>query len=189
MMIISMAERSGSHILAKATSGRFALRRLLEVAEIEPGGTTPMILNFAGVEVATASFLRECILGFRDAVRMRSSKFYPVIGNANDTVSEELNYLLTNKNDAMLACSVTGNRQISDLHLLGEIDPKHRQTFDLVVRLRETDASTLMRDHSDEDSITRTAWNNRLATLSAMGLIIEVRHGRSKRYMPVLQEP
>lgn len=188
MTRLQITKLSGSDVLARSTSGRTTLRRLLEATEAEPSDPTPVFLDFSGVAVATSSFLRESVLGYRDSARMRRSNFYPVISNANETVEEELAYLLVGRSEAMLACALSGRRKITDLHLIGKLDPKYRQTFDLVMRLGETDAGTLMRDYGDDETVTRTAWNNRLATLSGMGLVIEVNYGRAKRYTPVLQE-
>jgi hypothetical protein len=188
MKKILMAELAGSNVLAKATAGRTALRKLLEVTEVEPDEPAPAVLDFKGIDAATSSFLRECVLGYRDGTRARRSNFYPVISNADEGVEEELNYLLSGRNEAMLACDLSSRNKVTRLHLLGELDPKHRQTFDLVMRIGETDAGTLMRDYGGDEAVTRTAWNNRLAALSGMGLVIEVSHGRAKRYTPVLQE-
>ena len=188
MKKISLAELTGSNVLAKAAAGRTALRKLLEVTEAEPNGPAPAFLDFTGIDAATSSFLRECVLGFRDATRMRRSHFYPVISNPDEGVEDELNYLLGGRGQAMLACDLSRKNKVTRLHLLGELDPKHRQTFDLVMRYGETDAGSLMRDYGEDQAVTRTAWNNRLATLSSMGLVIEVSHGRAKRYTPVLQE-
>ena len=183
-----MAELTGSNVLAKAAAGRVSLRRLLEVTEAEPRAPAPAFLDFTGVDAATSSFLRECVLGFRDAARIRRSNFYPVISNADEGVEEELNYLLGGRSEAMLACNLSRSNKVTRLHLLGELDPRYRQTFDLVMRLGETGAGSLMRDYGEDEAVTRTAWNNRLATLSGMGLIVEVSYGRAKRYTPVVQE-
>lgn len=183
-----MGELAGSNVLAKATAGRTSLRKLLEVTEVEPSEPAPVFLDFTGVDAATSSFLRECVLGYRDGTRTRRSNFYPVISNADEGVEEELNYLLCGRNEAMLACNLSIRNKVTRLHLIGELDPKHRQTFELVMRLRETDAGTLMRDYGEDEAVTRTAWNNRLAALSGMRLVIEVSHGRAKRYTPVLRE-
>jgi hypothetical protein len=88
----------------------------------------------------------------------------------------------------MLACKLAEGGKVAKLHLVGELDPKHRQTFDLVMQLDGTDAGTLMREYGEAEAVTRTAWNNRLAALASMGLVVESSHGRAKRYMPVLQE-
>jgi hypothetical protein len=188
MKKISMTEIAGSDVLAKMAFGRSMLRKLLEANEVEPGAPEPVFLDFEAVNAATSSFLRECVLGFRDATRGRRSNFYPVIANADEGVEEELDYLLRGQNDAMLGCLLSDTDRITALHLIGELDPNYRQTFELVMRLGETDAGTLLRDYGGPETVTRTAWNNRLAALSAMSLVVEVSHGRSKRYTPVLQE-
>ena len=188
MTHVTMIELAGSRVLAKAAAGRVALRRLLEITEIEPRNPSPVFLDFTGVDAATSSFLRECVLGYRDATRMRRSNLYPVISNADEGVEEELSYLLSGRNEAMLACELPNADRVERLHLIGELDQKHRLTFDLVMRLGETDAGTLMRGYGEGEAVTRTAWNNRLAALSGMGLVIEVARGRAKRYLPVLRE-
>ncbi len=71
---------------------------------------------------------------------------------------------------------------------LGELDPKQRLTFDLVHERGETDAGALMRDFGESEGVKHTtAWNNRLASLAALGLIIEQSQGRSKRYRPLFE--
>ena len=73
--------------------------------------------------------------------------------------------------------------------IVGELDPKQKLTFDLVRQLRETDAAELMRDHGESEKTTvQTAWNNRLASLANLGLVVEMSQGRSKRYRPLFAE-
>jgi hypothetical protein len=187
-MKIPMAKLAGSNVLAKTAFGRTVLRKLLEVTEVEPGQPEPAFLDFDGVDAATSSFLRESVLGYRDAIRMRRSRLYPVISNADEGVEEELDYLLRGRNEAMLACKLSNTNEVTGLHLVGELDPKHRQTFDMVMQRGGTDAGTLMREYGESEAVTRTAWNNRLAALAGMGLVVESSHGRAKRYMPVLRE-
>jgi hypothetical protein len=38
-----------------------------------------------------------------------------------------------------------------------------------------------------DDNIGTTAWNNRLATLAAKGMLKEVRNGRAKLFSPVME--
>ena len=187
-MKISLGELGGSNVLAKALTGRTALHRLLAATEAEPTGPEAVFLDFGDVEVATSSFLRECVAGYRDAIRQRRSNLYAVVSNTNDAVEEELNDLLRARGEAMLACNLTTKNQVRQLRLLGELDPKHRQTFDLVVQSGGTDAATLIREHGAAEGVTRTAWNNRLAALVELGLVIEETRGRTKWYRPVLKE-
>lgn len=77
MKKILMAELAGSNVLAKATAGRTALRKLLEVTEVEPDEPAPAVLDFKGIDAATSSFLRECVLGYRDGTLRTTVKFLP----------------------------------------------------------------------------------------------------------------
>ena len=73
--------------------------------------------------------------------------------------------------------------------LIGDLDPKQQLTFDLVRERGETDAVELMREHGakEQEPVGSTAWNNRLSSLVALGLVIEeISSGRTKRYRPLL---
>jgi hypothetical protein len=188
MMKIRLADIGGSNVLAQAAGGRAVLRKLLAITDAEPDRPEPVFLDFHDVEVATSSFLRESVLGFRDATRTRRSNFYPVISGANATVKEELLDMLRLRGEAMLSCNLSSTGSPRDVELLGALDPKYRQTFDLVARRGETDAGTLMRESGEDDTVSRTAWNNRLATLAGLGLVVEISQGRAKRYKPVLEK-
>jgi hypothetical protein len=188
-MRIDMAEIGGASILAQAVAGRAAFRKLLEITESDPAMPEPAYLDFGDVQVATASFLRETVLAFRDAARGRHSNLYPIVANANDAVREELLALLQSRGDALMTCQLSHFGQVTDADLLGDLDPKQKLTFELVCKHRDVDAGELMRLHGDGDNVQRTAWNNRLSALAGMGLIVETSQGRAKRYKPLLVEP
>ena len=171
-------------ILAGALTGRQILGRLLERIEGQPEIPEPLYLDLNGIEIATASCLRECILEFRDVVRRRWTNCYPVVANANESVTEELCILLTQR-DVLILCSLDHEGRPNSPRLLGDLEPKQRVTFDLVRKLGETDAGELMRSSKEDDDVGQTAWNNRLASLSRLGLLMEISHGRAKRYRPL----
>jgi hypothetical protein len=167
--------------------GQDLLARLLREVAIEPASPEPLFLDFTGIEVATASFLRESILAFRDIVRGRRSMIYPVIVNANDAVREDLMELVKSRGGVLLTCQLADDGTVSDPRLIGDLDPKQQLTFDLVRQRGETDAGELMRECGANETVGSTAWNNRLSSLVALGLIIELSYGRTKRYKPLLQ--
>jgi hypothetical protein len=185
-MRIHMAKLVGAKVLAGALSGRKVVAKLLELTRQEPLEPDPVFLDFAGVNVATASFLRETVLAYRDAVRRRRSNFYPVIANANDLVEEELKVLVTSDGDVLMLCTLDENNHPHEPRLLGKLDPKQRLTFDLVQQRQETDAAELMRVHGKNEGVQQTAWNNRLSALASLGVVIELSEGRAKRYRPLL---
>lgn len=184
-MRIRMRDLTGSDVLAGALTGRKVLSLLLRRIDREPEQPELVYLDLTGIEVATASFLRECIVEFRAIVRRRWKSYYPIVANANDSVTEELSVLLATPRDVMMLCAMSEDGISSSPRLLGELEPKQRITFDLVNRLGETDAGELARTTNLTDDVGQTAWNNRLASLSRLGLVMELNHGRTKRYRPL----
>lgn len=175
----------GTDIPAGALYGREVLRLLLERLQEGPAKPEVMYLDFAGIEVATASFLRECILEFKENVRRRLPNYYPVVANANEAITEELLILLTPQRNVLVLCSLDEDGNPSCPRLLGDLEPKQRITFEMVRNLGEADARELMSDSSRSESVGQTAWNNRLATLARNGLLMELSQGRAKRYRPL----
>lgn len=185
-MKISLRDIAGAPVLAGAVNGRTALTRLLAETAAEPPQPEPVFLDFSGIDVATASYLRESVLAFRDIIRGRRSLYYPVIANANESVREELVEMLRPRSGVLMACNLGGDGAVSGPAPLGELDPKQQQTFDLVRMHGETDAGALMRNYGESEGTTHaTAWNNRLSSLAALGLIVELSQGRTKRYRPL----
>jgi hypothetical protein len=124
-------------------------------------------------------------LTYRDTIRRRGSNLYPVIANASQLVEEELKILVSSESDVLMLCALDENDQPHKPRLLGRLDPKQRLTFDLVQRCNETDAAELMREHGEKERVKQTAWNNRLAALASLGLVVELSEGRAKRYRPL----
>ena len=190
-MHIDMRKIGGVGVLAGAITGKQLLAKILSETVQEPLEPEPFFLDFKKVEVATASFLRESVLGLRDIVRGRRSNFYPVIANANSNIRDELAELVGGqRSDVLIVCSLSESGTVSNVGLIGELEPVQRRTFELVRELigkqADVDASVLMKKHGETDGTTRTtAWNNRLTSLSFLGLLVEVSQGRTKRYKPL----
>ena len=183
-MRLDMKKAGGSAILAGATNGKRVLAKLVASTVQEPFEPEPFFLDFLRIEVATASFLRESVLSLRNIVRGQRSNFYPVIANANADTRDELHELVSGqRSDVLIACTLSELSTVSNVGLIGELEPVQQKTFDLVRTLGETDAGELMRAHGANDRATRTtAWNNRLTSLTFLGLLVEVSQGRAKRY-------
>lgn len=181
-MKINLREVAKSDVLAGAVNGTRVLSSLLSRTAEEPLEPEPFFLDFSAIEVATVSFLRESVLAFRDAIRRRRSNYYLVIANANEAVRDEFLELVRPRGDVLMSCVLDGEGSVIDATTIGDLDPKQRVTYDLVRDLGETDAGELMRDHSKNEGVQRTAWNNRLAALASLGLVVELSQGRAKRY-------
>jgi hypothetical protein len=170
--------------LSGVQAGRQLLGKLVAAAR-PPAEPEPVYLDFDGVTVATASFLREGVIAFRDHVRATLPGLYPVIANASLAVTEELEFFLRHRRDAMWICNLTPTGEVHDPKILGELDEAHRSTFDLVARLGTASAPSLAAQ--SQESLAPTAWNNRLSSLAARGLLIERRSGKTKTFAPVLE--
>lgn len=168
--------------MAGSILGRQAFGALLALTVQEPLTPEPLFLDFTGVEIATASYLRESVLHFRDAVRRQRSNLYPVVANAKEQVIEELTLLIQANRGVLMTCSLDAQGVPSRAILLGELEPMQKLTFELVNQIGETDASELMRDYNAGKSVKQTAWNNRLSALAELGLVFEISQGRTKRY-------
>lgn len=188
-MHIDLRKTGGSDVLAGTLNGKRLFGKLLASTVQEPFDPEPVFLDFSKVRVATASFLRESVLTLRDVIRGQRSNFYPVIANANAEIRDELHELVAGRrSDVLITCVLSESGTVSDVSLIGDLEPIQRRTFDLVRQLGETDASELMRSHGVADRTTRTtAWNNRLTSLSFLGLLVEVSQGRAKRYRPLFE--
>jgi hypothetical protein len=175
-----------SPFLSGATSGIQFFGVLVQNLPPEPPRPTPLFLEFKDVTIATSSFLRESILPFRDFVRSRSPNFYPVIANPNQDVQDEFEDLMHRQGDVFLFCNIDLDLNPSAISLFGELDPKQKITFDLVHKHGQMDARGLMQKYGDGEGVKHaTAWNNRLASLAAAGILVEIRNGRAKAYRPL----
>jgi hypothetical protein len=173
-------------ILAGRLSGKRAFLAALESLPemVEP---TLVLLDFSGVDLATSSFLNEAVLPLRDHLRLRGQPGYVVAANLKEHVREEIEEMLSRSGDALLTCSTSASGQIIDAQLCGKLDDRLHETLSLVGQKGETTATRLHEETRTVDPIGATAWNNRLASLAAKSLVVEILQGRTKKYRPVLE--
>ena len=172
-------------VAAGSRTGRIVLSEL--VAKLNGQRSVPemVYIDFEGIDVATASFLRECVLEFKQFVRRRWTHYYPVVANANECIREEMEVLVHTTNDVVVFCELDQSEQPRAMRLVGTLEPKQQETFDVVVEFGEIGASALSSLQTNTRQISHTAWNNRLASLSKLGLLIEIAQNRSKQYRPL----
>jgi hypothetical protein len=175
----------GQTVLSGALPGRHLLSSLI-AATPSTDKPTPAFLDFNGVEVATASFLRESVIGFRDYSRQSLPNIYPVVANLSSAVAEELDFFVRARGDVLLSCDLDSNSDVSSARLIGDLDPAQRATFDAVRKVGAISAPELAARFVDQP-IGATAWNNRLSTLASKGLLIERRQGKSKSFSALLE--
>lgn len=179
-MRLSILEAAGGQsTLAGAEFGRSILGRLVTKLPA-PGRQQLCLLDYAGVDIASGSFIRESTVSFRDFARVSRPDLFPVVCNASELVLDDLLEVLTNRSDAMITCADDGRGGLKNFRVAGRLDEKLRLTFELVEEMGEADTSRLREARSGEG--VPTVWNNRLATLVSKGLVAEKSAGRAKLY-------
>lgn len=176
-------------VLSGAIRGMNFLPKLVEELN-ELGRRTipePLFLDFSGIVVATSSYLREAILGFRDYCLRMETNFYPVLANISQQTRDELEVLLVPRGDAFVVCKLNGRGNVSEVEIIGTLEEKQRLTLEAVISAGEADAATLEEQYRDREQIKATGWNNRLAALVSKGILMESRKGRGKTYRPILE--
>jgi hypothetical protein len=177
----------GESILAGSRAGKRLFGRLVEII-VPVRAAVPLYLDFVGIEAATASYLRESIVALNSYNLSRNNNLFVVAANAEDPVEEELEFCLKAQNGIMLSCSLGDRNQVSKVRLLGSLDSKLEPAFSYVYENGEGDAATIWQHFREQEPIKINAWNNRLAALSALGVVIEEARGRGKYYRPVVME-
>ena len=190
-MKLSIFELAGGKrtILAGAPVGKNLLVNAIKaLSALKPSAAPiPLFLDFKGIEVVTASFVREAIVGLRNYCRNADTAFYPVIANAIEVVDEEIKHELNYRGEALIICKLDAKGNASAVRLVGKIEEKQKLTFDAVQRLKQADAATLMELFKQTETIGITGWNNRLSSLAAKSLLVETKRGKTKVYNPILE--
>src|SRR5437016_4435144 len=88
-------------VLSGFARGSLLLGKLIEAAQTKEEPTV-LYLDFQGVAVATSSYLRAGVLGFRDHCVKTRTNIFPVVANANAETIEELRIALEGRNDAVV---------------------------------------------------------------------------------------
>lgn len=184
-MRIDVGRTAGTPICAGAVNGRELLIRMLDQVKAEPAKPQLLFLDFSHVEVATVSFLREGVLGLRHALRLRRSLFRPVIVNANEAVAEEVAEAAEARGESLPSATIGDHDTLSEVIVLGRLDPSLEKTLRHVVETRATTAAELHDRFCAEEPIKQTAWNNRLAALEEAGLVVQTLRGRVKVFSPL----
>ncbi len=175
---------SDDGILAGSIEGQKVFADLLQKTT-PPAQPQVCFLDFADIDVATTSFLRDGVIAYRNHARSMWPFVYPVCANLAPRVKEELHSFLKDRSDAFVVCGLDADGRVSKVELVGQIDGKQAVALRGVLDLGESDAAGL-RAHVGEE-VASTAWNNRLVALSDKGILIEASSGRNKRYRPVLE--
>lgn len=180
--IWSLVELAETDVMAGVPEGRHLLGRMFQEAAVL-GGATVVLLDFAGVRVATASFLRESVAAFRSQSRRQSDGAYPVLSNVPTTVLDELKLL----GEVWPVCETEpGTGRVVRSWIEGNLEAKQQQTFQLVDRHGPMDVKTLS-ELNPSEHVQLPAWHNRIRALVERGILVERTTGRGKTLESILK--
>lgn len=179
--IISIATATQSRSLAGATAGRAALPKLIAALPAQPG---TVLLDFAGMELLTASAFREAILPL---VKLLVNDAKPcVLVNASEVIREEAAIAAERSGQVLIFARTSADSStLEEPTPVGVMDDKLAIALDIVLKQGEADAKAVS-EQSGEGTVT-TVWNNRLVALQKMGLLRERKVGKTKFYSPIVE--
>jgi hypothetical protein len=148
-----------------------------------------VILDFAGVEGASASYLKRLIhpffapAGDPDCL---PREIAPIVVNIESPdLKEELDDHLAGRGHAMVLADRNPKRP-KFRQLLGRLDGAAAETFRELQALKKSTAAEMYERHRKETT-NQTAWNNRLVQLVEMRIARRTRVGRFWVYEPIVQ--
>jgi hypothetical protein len=158
------------------------------VSEAPPAEADIVVLDYRGIEGASASYLKRLLnpfYGSSDDPGAFTREVSPVAINVDsDDLKEDLgDYLLAKGRVLVVARMKAGRPTFSSL--LGRLDGAAAETFKELRELKRTTALQLFEKHA-KLTTNQTAWNNRLAQLVEMRLARRGREGRFWIYEPTV---
>lgn len=181
-LILHLRELTASFpSLTGVSRARLLLSRLIAwTADEQPKGI--LILDFDGVGDASASFLRESILAFRDYARSYQPDLYPVLANVSDGIREEFGILLRDRGEAIPGCRLGPGGELLDAEVLGALEPGLNETLE-IVRAR---GPVTLEDLRRASEAKPTALSNRVASLIRQGFVVTTQEPKRRSYSFVL---
>ncbi len=172
-----------------AAIGEEHARQVRDLIGGHPESDDSVILDFAKVEGASASYLKRLLHPFfappGDPERL-PREIAPIAINVEAAdLTEELDDYLAGKGRAMVLADRIAVRP-RFRQLLGRLDGAAAETFRELQTLKKATAAELYDRHRQETT-NQTAWNNRLVNLVAMRIARRSRVGRFWVYEPIVQ--
>ncbi len=160
-----------------------------------------VILDFSGIESATASFIKATIIRLirlsqrtidaepvaRSVEETPLLNVYPCVHGLTADVREELSEVLASQRLVCLEAAAWNTTHVTTATLYGPLEAPLWATLQKLVGTSGFTAAELHERYSNE-SINVTAWNNRLADLLRHRLVRRVRQGRPWLYSSIAGE-
>jgi hypothetical protein len=177
--ICTIAE--GATVLYGEGRGRKFCKALINRSQ--PSGDESLVaLDFKGISHASASFLREGVLGYAAFLSSQREQSYMFAANMNEDTVEEFSLILRDRGQCFVAARLSSSLDISHVRILGLPEGQHSKTLGILVGGGELSVGEIRTRLPLDDRPAGTALNGRLEWLSERGLLASRQQGREKKY-------
>lgn len=175
-----------------------------EILRSAPDISRVILLDFAGIEAANASYLKATALWLLrcgsihaeiedDRIRsapagLEAFNVFPVAVNASDEVLEEFDTLLRSERLPFLVVEKSDGDRILKAVQMGHLEPALEETMTALANERRSTATVLCERYPRKPLIKPSAWSNRLSELHRLRLSRREREGRQWFYMSLADE-
>jgi hypothetical protein len=175
--------------LAGAEIGEEHARQMNElIVSAGPRAGEPVLLDFRGIESATASYLKRSLNPFFIAAGQPGGfekELHPIAINVeHQDLLEDIEDHLNGKGRVLVLAEIVKGRPTLK-RLLGTLDRAAAETFAELRELGRSTAVELYERHRGQTT-NQTAWNNRLAQLVELRIARRSREGRFWIYQPTV---
>lgn len=185
---LSVREITGLEMLAGKSGAVRDFPKFLAAVEASPEGST-VLLDWSGVEVATASYFSGTYLRLLRMTMTGDLDRYLVLAGYNETCADELKLALELAGLVALKADCRKSGTIENVQPFGKLETAYLETFAAVQGTKGTSASELHRQNARRHSrIGKTAWINRLTYLHRLRLVRRQKTGRQFIFRPVEEE-
>jgi hypothetical protein len=174
--VLDLAAAAERTVLAGRRPGEADRKRILRELRTGPGGAV-VVLNLKRVEVLSSSYFLACLWPLWRPGHGAAGEFYPIFANANDTITDELSFVL--EHCAGLVWHWEDVDSASSASLLGSPDSYDTAVFKLLLKRGLLTAREL---HEQDPSIGITAWSTRLGQHHQNRLVRRRKDGKQMLY-------
>lgn len=175
-----------SNVLAGAGVAEEHRDQIIENIALASHSDSVILLDFAGVEAVTASYLKVTIpLFYGESELIADEPAYPLYTNLSRSTEEDLDHFLAARGwPGMVVAVKYGKPNFSKL--LGALEAAPTETLQRLSKIGFGSAADVMQLNGGTE-VALTAWNNRLAELARLRLAKRTKKGRFWIYKPIVE--
>jgi hypothetical protein len=181
---LSARQIVGSDYLVGKIGGQRDLPKFMAAVSATPEAST-VILDWSGVEHASASYFGSAILPILRMTTNGDLDRYFIFANVNQNSLDELTLVVEFLNLVVLLGDVDRDDSVHNVRVIGKLESPYSETFEAISNAQTASAATLHKTQNKNMKIGKTGWANRLAHLSELRLVRKQKVGRGLVFQPI----